>query len=136
MYEVVKVNNGELNNRAHKYFEQGNDFRAEKCFRKLLESSARIEYPHGVLVVSLNFLSCALNNQGKHTEAAEIAQESLDISRLKLSNHPHTLLSMSALATCYTHLRKFNDAYELFDKCIETSKLMNGEDYHTTVHNL
>lgn len=40
---------------------------------------------------------------------------------------------MSALATCYTHLRKFNDAYELFDKCIETSKLMNGEDYHTTI---
>jgi hypothetical protein len=71
----------------------------------------------------LNLISCALNNQGKHTEAAEIAQESLDISRSKLgANHPHTLLSMSALVTCYTHLRKFNDAYELFDKCIETSK--------------
>jgi sulfatase maturation enzyme AslB (radical SAM superfamily) len=55
-------NNGELNNnkilfnRAHNYLEQGNDFRAKKCFRKLLEPFARIEYPYGVIFYHVHFI--------------------------------------------------------------------------------
>jgi len=96
------------------YVKQGNYLRAEKGFRKLLEPSVRSQHLSDFLTACLNNLSEALNGQGKYAEAAEIAQESLEICRSKLgANHFLTLDAMELLARSYSQTRKINEAYEL-----------------------
>ena len=120
--------------KAQNYLKTGNCHRAEKCYRKLLEPSIRLQHPHAFLVGCLTNLSIALHNQGKHDEASEIAQESLVFGRSKLgANHPQTLDAMDILAKSYTNLKKFNQAYELLNECIEKSTKTNGKDHCTTI---
>ena len=108
--------------KSKNYIKQGNYFRAEKGCRKLLEPSMRSQHLSDFLTACLNNLSEALNNQGKYTEAAKIAKESLDICRSKLGvNHPITLESMELLARSYAQTAKIEEAYELLNECIERS---------------
>ena len=133
--------NNELNkneilfNQAQNYLKQGNHHRAEKSFRKLLEPSLRSKHTYHFLAECFINLSIVLHNQGKYSEAVEIAQESLNMCRSKLgANHHFTLQSMDSLATSYTILRQFNEAYELLNECIERSTIMNGNDDQTIRH--
>jgi len=131
--------NGEINwsikfNKAKNYLDQDNYLRADKILRKLLEPSIRSQHTHDFLVGCLRYLSYSLINQEKYTEAFEIAQECLDISRSKLgANHPLTLESMNRLAASYIALRQFNQAYELLNECIEKSMIVNGKDHNNTI---
>jgi tetratricopeptide (TPR) repeat protein len=132
--------NGQLNNndiflnQANNYAKQGNYHRAEKRFRKLLEPSLRSKHTSHFLAEVFINLSIVLQNQGKYSEAIEIAQEYLDISLSKLgASHPYTLQSMDSLAKSYINLRKFNKAYELLNECIEKSTIVYGKDHDTTV---
>jgi len=85
-------NNSAIFVKAQNYLKSGNCHRAEKCYRKLLEPTKRLQHPHTFLVGCLTNLSIALQNQGKHEAATEIAQESVDICRSNLrANHPQTL---------------------------------------------
>jgi tetratricopeptide (TPR) repeat protein len=53
---------------------------------------------------------------------------------LKLGdNDIFTLQPMNSLATSYTCLRKFHQAYELLNECIEKSTIMNGKDHKETI---
>jgi len=123
--------------KSKSYLEQGNYVRAEKGLRKLLEPSVRSQLPSVIIVEGLNFLSLSLHNQGKYTEAIEIAEECLKTSRLKLgSNHSCTLNSMNTLSKSYIQLRKFNDAYELTNECIKTSTIVNGKDHGATLYHM
>ena len=121
--------------KGQNYFEQGNHHRAEKIFRKLLEPSLRLQYPHFFIVECLYNLSLTLNYKGKYIEAAELSQESLDICRSKLgSNDPYTIHTMDILATSCIKLKQFNQAHELLNECIEKSKIVNGIEHEKTMY--
>ena len=121
-------------NKAKNYSDQGNYHRSEKYLRKLLEPSIRAQHSSDFLFGCLRYLSITLNNQGKHLEAFEIAQESLDMCRSSLGdNHLRTLQSMNSLASSYIKHRKFNQAYELLNECIEKSTIIFGKDHNKTI---
>ena len=91
-------------------------------------------------LASMNGLTVSYQNLNRHTEALELAVETLALhKRVFPKDHPNTLTCMSTLANSYVDLNRHADALRLHEETLSIQKRVLPEDDPqtlTSMHNL
>jgi CHAT domain-containing protein/Tfp pilus assembly protein PilF len=83
---------------------------------------------------ALNEQAVQLYKQGKYTEAAAIAEQSLALVERTLGrDHPHALTAVNNLAMLYKALGRYDEAGPLYRRALETRERVLGREHHETL---
>lgn len=89
---------------------------------------------HPETLTSTNKLATALSDQGKHIEAEEMHQQTLELRKKVLGlEHPDTLTSLNNLANVLSRQGKYEQAEEMHRQTLELRKEALGLDHPDTL---
>ncbi|KAH8825458.1 hypothetical protein DL96DRAFT_1816978 [Flagelloscypha sp. PMI_526] len=143
-----------IDNLAATYSDLGRLPEALELKKQVIELRKQISGPeHPDTLTSMHNLALTYSDLGRHSEALELKEWLSDLSRrseaLKLKeqvvklrkqilgpDHPHTLTSMSNLATTYSALGRHREALELNEHVVELRKTVSGPEHPYTLKSM